>query len=523
MSLRKRPSFAKSFRNSFDSSAKIFAAANQLLAHECHFAEQEPPFRSCELATKLQSVKIPVFAVKAPFRRVFRSYETNFGTQVPFRSTMTSLSKLRNGLRSGLREQLFAAKSTRELHSSHLFISLPEPDDARTSGHLLRSSLPAKSRQSDMARTRGAKSSSPSNHKRVPRGVPVQGSTSEPPRPEVVSPPAKPAPKNPPARRYLTRSGGRPLQKRARVESSEPIDLTEQSPPMTIKKVRDPTLIHFTIDGRHGILGARHMAEALHIPYEPTHFEDYRVWTNPSQLEMRRGVLLEALFKISEGYFFGPHHLIMATFLYFEEKVHKKKLQRADAIPLLFPRLLCQILEHLGYPSDPQLERKRIYREVFTLDKWNNMTAYRVEQPRRPQPVEIPAARRAFPRHIPEGIPIASPTISRAPPVTPASSEPSTSAEPRMAIPISEYRELCRSLTASQSSLAQEMAAIRACQEQMLTTQAQHTAILRPLQHHFGLPSAAEHLSPTTAVPHSQATESQAPPEEATEEAEPSA
>ena len=40
----------------------------------------------------------------------------------------------------------------------------------------------------------------------------------------------------------------------------------------------------------------------------------------------RRGVLLEALFKISEGYFFGPHHLIMAALLYFEEKVHKKKL-----------------------------------------------------------------------------------------------------------------------------------------------------------------------------------------------------
>ena len=100
----------------------------------------------------------------------------------------------------------------------------------RTSDHLLRSSLPAKFRQSEMARTRGAKSSSPSSRKRVPRGAPVQGPTSEPPRPKAVSPPAKPALQNPPARRYLTRSGGRPLQKRVRVESSEPIDLTEQSP-----------------------------------------------------------------------------------------------------------------------------------------------------------------------------------------------------------------------------------------------------------------------------------------------------
>ena len=44
---------------------------------------------------------------------------------------------------------------------------------------------------------------------------------------------------------------------------------------MTTNQVRDPTLIHFTVDGRHGILGARHIAEALHIPYEPAHLEDY--------------------------------------------------------------------------------------------------------------------------------------------------------------------------------------------------------------------------------------------------------
>ena len=253
---------------------------------------------------------------------------------------------------------------------------------------------------------------------------------------------------------------------------------------MTTKEVRNPTLIHFTIDGRHGILGARHIAEALQIPFEPTQFDNFRAWANPTELEMvrtlsrgaanrshllrgelppvmflidaflrhniyplqhwtqRRGVLLEALYKMSEGFFFGPHHLIMAALLYFEEKVHKKKLQRADCIPLLFPRLLCQILEHLGYPSEPQLERKRICREPFTLDKWNNMTAYKVDQPGQPQP----AARRASPRHIPQGITVAGPAIPRAPPAAPASSQPSTSAEPRMVIPISEYRELCHAL-----------------------------------------------------------------------------
>ncbi|RVW18677.1 hypothetical protein CK203_102665 [Vitis vinifera] len=81
-------------------------------------------------------------------------------------------------------------------------------------------------------------------------------------------------------------------------------------------------------------------------------------------------------------------------------------------------------LEHLGYPSEPQLERKRIFREPFTLDKWNNMTAYKVDQPEQPQP----AARRASLRHIPEGITVATPAIPRAAPAVPASSQPSTSA-----------------------------------------------------------------------------------------------
>ena len=51
---------------------------------------------------------------------------------------------------------------------------------------------------------------------------------------------------------------------------------------MTTYRVRDPTVIHFTIYGRHGILGTRHIAEALRIPYELARPKDYRVWTHPS-------------------------------------------------------------------------------------------------------------------------------------------------------------------------------------------------------------------------------------------------
>ena len=55
---------------------------------------------------------------------------------------------------------------------------------------------------------------------------------------------------------------------------------------MTMHRVQDPTVIHFTIDECHGILGAKHIAEALPIPYEPVRPEDYRVWVHPSQSDM---------------------------------------------------------------------------------------------------------------------------------------------------------------------------------------------------------------------------------------------
>ncbi|RVW87524.1 Retrovirus-related Pol polyprotein from transposon 17.6, partial [Vitis vinifera] len=138
----------------------------------------------------------------------------------------------------------------------------------------------------------------------------------------------------------------------------------------------------------------------------------------------------------------------------------ERSFREQIAFPPL-PKATMPIFGASGIPSEPQLEKKRIFREPFTLDKWNNMTAYKVDQSGQPQP----AARRASPRHIPEGITLATPAIPRAPPAAPAPSQPSTSAEPRMAIPISEYRELYRALetlTASQSNLAQELAAIKA-------------------------------------------------------------
>ena len=55
---------------------------------------------------------------------------------------------------------------------------------------------------------------------------------------------------------------------------------------MTMHRVRDPTVIHFIIDGCHGILGARNIAEALHIPYELVSPTNYKEWAHFSQSDM---------------------------------------------------------------------------------------------------------------------------------------------------------------------------------------------------------------------------------------------
>ena len=79
-------------------------------------------------------------------------------------------------------------------------------------------------------------------------------------------------------------------------------------------------------------------------------------------------------------------------------------------------------------------------------------------------------------------------------------SEPSPSFEPRIAIPIIEYRGLChtfQALATSQSILTQQITALSAHQEQIIATQTQHTAILRQIQHQLGIISALEHATPS--------------------------
>ena len=83
----------------------------------------------------------------------------------------------------------------------------------------------------------------------------------------------------------------------------------------------------------------------------------------------RRGAILEALYRISRGYWFSPSELVMTSLLHFEDKVHRKGLARAESLPLLMPRLLSQFLEHLGFPEEPRIERRIRCPQVLSMER----------------------------------------------------------------------------------------------------------------------------------------------------------
>ena len=62
----------------------------------------------------------------------------------------------------------------------------------------------------------------------------------------------------------------------------------------------------------------------------------------------------------------------MTAIFHFEEKIHCKNLSRAETIPLLFPWLLSQVLEHLGFSAEPHLELVQFAR-LFSLWKSGNL------------------------------------------------------------------------------------------------------------------------------------------------------
>ena len=184
---------------------------------------------------------------------------------------------------------------------------------------------------------------------------------------------------------------------------------------MTSKQEPNLIAIHFAIDGLPRILRVTDIVATFNLLVVLANSADYRQWPHPSTREMvhllsremttgfilfrrqlspsmlfidhilrsnlfplqhlvqRRGAILEALYHISEGFWFSLAELIMTSLFHFKDKVHRGNLTRAESTPLLFPGLLCQVLEHIDFPTEPRLERRRDCEVVLTVDRWQIM------------------------------------------------------------------------------------------------------------------------------------------------------
>ena len=180
---------------------------------------------------------------------------------------------------------------------------------------------------------------------------------------------------------------------------------------MTSRGAPSPLDLRFSIDDRPGVLHAVDISAALGLPAELANYGGYRDWPQPSQREMVlclardttagpvlfrrqlpsqmllvdhllrtslfplqnyvqcRGAILEALYGISEGFWFSPSELVMTAQLYLEDKVHRKGLAQAESLPLLMPRLLSQVLEHLGFSEEPRIKRRIICPQVLSMER----------------------------------------------------------------------------------------------------------------------------------------------------------
>ena len=82
----------------------------------------------------------------------------------------------------------------------------------------------------------------------------------------------------------------------------------------------------------------------------------------------------------------------MTSLLHFEDKVHGKGLARAESLPLLMPRLLCQVLEHLGFPEEPRIEMRVRCPQVLSMERAMVMPISFILQQQDQEEVPIPEA-----------------------------------------------------------------------------------------------------------------------------------
>ena len=315
---------------------------------------------------------------------------------------------------------------------------------------------------------------------------------------------------------------------------------------MTSRGADGPRELQFSIDDCRGVLRAADISSALGLRIPPANSEGYRDWAHPTQREMvrllardntagpvlfrrqlppqmllidhllrtslfplqhyvqRRGAILEALYRISERYWFSPSALVMTSLMHFEEKVHRKDLVRAESIPLLMPRLLCQVLEHMGFLEEPRIEMRVRCPLVLSVERVMTMpVSFHLRQ----QDQEEVPDQVAEDSHR-DDIPAPEPEIQRspAPQMSPPSPPPHTTSAAAVDTPCPSYsaHHSPEYVHASSREIAGVMDAIcslaptQAAQDQRL---AQCHSMLQQIMTHLGLPRVPDQREePTTAA-----------------------
>ena len=310
---------------------------------------------------------------------------------------------------------------------------------------------------------------------------------------------------------------------------------------MTSREIDGPLEIQFSIDDRPDVLRPADISAALGLRIPPLNSKGYRAWAHPPHREMvralardatagpvfyrrqlppqmllidhllrtslfplqhyvqRRGPILEALYRISGGFWFSLAELVMTSLLQFEEKVHRKDLARAESIPLLMPRLLCYVLEQLGFPEEPRLEMRARCLHVVSVDRVMTMpVSFHI----RPQDQEEVPGQEAEDAHT--DMPAPEPEVQRTPISgrSPPSPPHTTSAAVDAPGPSYSAHHLPEYSNASSGEIAGVMdaicslAATQAAQDQRL---AQCDSMLTQIMTHLGLPrDPAQREEPAT-------------------------
>ena len=193
----------------------------------------------------------------------------------------------------------------------------------------------------------------------------------------------------------------------------------------------------------------------------------------------------------------------MTSLMHFQEKVHRKGLVRAESLLLLMPRLLSHVLEHLGFPEEPRIERRVRCPLVLSLERMMTMPVSFLlrQQDQEEVPDQVAEDSHRGDMHAPEPERERSPI----PQMSPASPPPHSTSAAATNTPSPSYsaHHSPEYVHASSREIADVMdaicslAATRAAQDQRL---AQCHTMLQQIMTHLGLPLVPNQREEPTAA-----------------------